>query len=88
MTSSDNDFYSDDSVADTHNSLKKKKFSSIIAVLLLLVGGTYLVQTTLAANISLNTGSPIEFGQGITATEYVKQSSPNPSVLDSKAVPK
>jgi hypothetical protein len=68
MTSLNNDFYSDDPVERTHNPLKKKKFSSILAVLLLLVGGTYLVQTTLAANISLNTGSPIEFGQGITAT--------------------
>ena len=27
-----------------------------------------MVQTTLAANISLNTGSPLEFGQGISAT--------------------
>lgn len=46
----------------------KRKLPSILAFLLLLVGGTYLVQTTLAANISLNTGSPIEFGQGVTAT--------------------
>jgi hypothetical protein len=67
MTSLDNDFYSDDPIADAH-SPSKKKLSSILAFLLLLVGGTYLVQTTLAANISLNTGSPIEFGQGITAT--------------------
>jgi hypothetical protein len=68
MTSLDNDFYSDDPVEDTHSPIKNRKFSSILAFLLLLVGGTYLVQTTLAANISLNTGSPIEFGQGITAT--------------------
>jgi hypothetical protein len=68
MTSIDNDFYSDDPVEHTHSSVKKKNLSSILAFLLLLVGGTYLVQTTLAANISLNTGSPIEFGQGITAT--------------------
>ena len=67
MASADTDFYSDDPVEET-NSPSKKKFSSILAFLMLLVGGTYLVQTTLAANISLNTGSPIEFGQGITAT--------------------
>jgi hypothetical protein len=60
-------FYSDDPVDDSSGQVKRK-FSSILAFLLLLVGGTYLVQTTLAANISLNTGSPIEFGQGITAT--------------------
>jgi hypothetical protein len=67
MASADTDFYSDDPV-QVSDSPSKKKFSSILAFLLLLVGGTYLVQTTLAANISLNTGSPIEFGQGITAT--------------------
>ncbi len=47
---------------------KKKKSPAVLAFLLLLVGGTYLVQTTLAADISLNTGAPVEFGQGITQT--------------------
>jgi len=59
--------YFDDPVEDSGRTLKKK-FSSILAFLLLLVGGTYLVQTTLAANIALNSGSAIQFGQGITAT--------------------
>ena len=59
--------YFDDPVEDSGRTLKKK-FSSILAFLLLLVGGTYLVQTTLAANIALNSGSPIQFGQGVTAT--------------------
>ena len=59
--------YFDDPVEESGSPVKAK-FSSIFAFLLLLVGGTYLVQTTLAANISINTGSPIEFGQGITAT--------------------
>jgi hypothetical protein len=68
MASADTDFYSDDPVEETNSLVKKKKLSSILAFLLLFVGGTYLVQTTLAANISLNTGSPIEFGQGITQT--------------------
>jgi hypothetical protein len=67
MASADTDFYSDDPV-QVSDSPSKKKLSSILAFLLLLVGGTYLVQTTLAANIALNTGAPIEFGQGITAT--------------------
>ena len=67
MTPSDNNPYSDDPV-DLTSVHGKRKFSSILAFLLLLVGGTYLVQTTLAANISLNTGSQIEFGQGVTAT--------------------
>jgi len=59
--------YFDDPVEDSGRPAKKK-FSSILAFLLLLVGGTYLVQTTLAANIALNSGSAIQFGQGITAT--------------------
>ena len=61
------DYYSDDP-ADVIQSPSKRKFSGVVAFLLFLVGGTYLVQTTLAANISLNTGSPIEFGQGMTKT--------------------
>jgi len=36
-------------------------------VISLICGGLY-VQTTLAANISMNTGAPFEFGQGILAT--------------------
>jgi hypothetical protein len=66
MPEFENQYY-DDPVEDS-GSPAKTKLSSIIAFLLLLVGGTYLVQTTLAANISLNTGSPLEFGQGISAT--------------------
>ncbi len=61
------DYYSNDPV-DVIESSPQRKFSGVFAFLLLLVGGTYLVQTTLAANIALNSGSPVEFGQGITAT--------------------
>ena len=67
MTPSHNDFYSDDPIQVTASPVKKR-FSSIIAFLLLLVGGTYLFQTTLAANIALNSGGSVEFGQGVTAT--------------------
>jgi hypothetical protein len=44
----------------------KKKLPPYVAFLLLLFSGTYFVQTTLAANISLNSSGPIQFGQGIT----------------------
>ena len=67
MASADTDFYSDDPV-DFNQESQKRKFPAIFGALLLLVGGGFFVQTTLAANISLNTGAPIEFGQGITAT--------------------
>jgi len=65
MSYSQHDFYSDDPIEDSSNPVKKK-FSSILAFLLLLVGGTYLVQTTLAANISLNSGANVQFGQGVS----------------------
>ena len=67
MTYIREDFYSDDPIEDSANPVKKK-FSSILALVLLLVGGTYLTQTTLAANISLNSGSSVQFGQGVSAT--------------------
>lgn len=66
MSNSDSDFYHDDPVILEHNS--KKKLPSILALLLLAVGGTFFIQTTLASNVSLNAGSPLEFGQGISAT--------------------
>jgi len=63
----DVDYYSDD--PDGFNKQpQKKKLPAVLAFLLLLVGGSYLVQTTLAANISLNSGSNFEFGQGVVRT--------------------
>ena len=61
------DFYSDDP-AELGTVSGKKKFSSLLALVLFAVVGTFFVQNTLASNISLNTGAPIEFGQGITQT--------------------
>jgi hypothetical protein len=57
-----------DDPTDLYQTPVTKKLPPVIAFLLLLVGGTYFVQTTLAANISLNPGGPVEFGQGISAT--------------------
>jgi hypothetical protein len=67
MTPTNHDFYGDDPVEVSSNPAKRK-ISGVIALVLLLVGGTYLVQTTLAANIALNSGGSVEFGQGVTAT--------------------
>ena len=61
------DFYSDDP-AELGTVPGKKKFSSLLALVLFAVVGTFFVQNTLAANIALNTGAPVEFGQGITQT--------------------
>ena len=57
------DYYSDDPDVFSQKP-KKKKLSAILSALILLVGGGFFVQTTLAANISINSG-PVEFGQGI-----------------------
>ena len=67
MQESNTTYYSDDP-DDFDGDPQRRKLPAFLAFLLLLVGGTYFVQTTLAANISLNTGSSIEFGQGILAT--------------------
>jgi hypothetical protein len=64
---STDEHYHDDPT-DLDKITDKKKLSPFVAFLLLVVSGSYFVQTTLAANISLNPGGPVEFGQGIYAT--------------------
>ena len=65
MSSSDSHFYHDDPV-DFDEAPRKRKSTSILAVLALFVGAGFYVQTTLASNISLNSGAPVEFGQGVS----------------------
>ena len=57
-------FYHDDPVDESgpRNSI----FSSALALVLLLAGGIFYLQSTLAANISLNSGGTIEFGQAVS----------------------
>ncbi|MEJ6573732.1 MAG: hypothetical protein QNL78_01220 [Actinomycetes bacterium] len=59
-------YYSDDT-EEAQNSRRRNPLG-IIVLLLSLVGGALYLQSTLAANISFNSGAPVEFGQGITAT--------------------
>jgi hypothetical protein len=61
------DYYHDDP-HDSENESGKKRFSTFFSVLLLAVGGTFFLQSTLAANVNLNSGAPIEFGQGFQTT--------------------
>jgi hypothetical protein len=58
-------YYHDDPVAP--EAPKRKKTSALVALVLFVVGGFY-IQSTLAANVSLNSGAPIQFGQGISQT--------------------
>ncbi|CAB4340843.1 unannotated protein [freshwater metagenome] len=67
MNGSESDFYHDDPL-DLIEASAKKKMPSFLALLLLVLVGTFFIQTTLAQNVSLNSGNPIEFGQGISAT--------------------
>jgi hypothetical protein len=60
------DFYHDDPV-EALGTVRKKPKALFGSVLLLLAGGLFL-NTTLAANINLNSGGQIEFGQGVSVT--------------------
>jgi len=60
-----NDFYHDDPVEKIPG---KKLPSKFLATGALLLGSVLFFQSTLAGNLSLNSGSGVEFGQGITQT--------------------
>lgn len=47
---------------------RKRRSTSVLVASLLLGIGTLFIQTTLASNISINSGSSVEFGQGILQT--------------------
>ena len=66
MGASVSDFYHDDPVGELSSARKKPK-ALFGSVLLLIAGGLFL-NTTLAANINLNSGGKIEFGQGVSVT--------------------
>ena len=66
--------YHDDPIDFTKPS--KKKRPSFLAFMALLLGGGLLVQTTLAANVSIGSGAPLEFGQGVQQTTACSGSTP------------
>lgn len=59
------DLYHDDPIEP--QAPKRQRTRAFAALILLAVGGLYL-QSTLAANLSVNSATPIEFGQGISQT--------------------
>jgi hypothetical protein len=67
MSYSQDDFYSDDPIECSSGPVKKK-FPGFVAFFLFIFAGGSFLQTTLAANISLNPGGQVEFGQGISTT--------------------
>lgn len=61
------DFYHDDPEL-LIPSRRQRRSTSLLTALLLLVGGGFFHQSTLAANLNVNGGSGVEFGQGISQT--------------------
>jgi hypothetical protein len=60
------DYYYDDPVEEP--AVKRKRPTAIFGSALLLFAGGLFFNTTLAANINLNTGGEVEFGQGMSLT--------------------
>jgi hypothetical protein len=61
------EYYHDDPI-EKNSARPGKRSLSVLAALVLIFAGFQFVQTTLASNISLNSGSVLQFGQGIAMT--------------------
>jgi hypothetical protein len=59
-------YYSDDPVFE--EVAKKNRIQKIFGAITILIAASIFVNTTLAANVSLNNGPTVEFGQGIQQT--------------------
>ena len=59
--------YHDDPIED-QKSRASGKISGLLALVLTIFGAGFYLQTTLAANVSINSGNSIEFGQGSART--------------------
>jgi hypothetical protein len=57
------DFYHDDPIDEAS---KPKSRSKLITTGVVIVGSIFFFQSTFAGNISLNSGSGVEFGQGVS----------------------
>lgn len=65
---SDDDRYHDDSMESHGNHRSVRSVSSLLAVVISIFGAGLYIQSTLAANVSLNSGGAIQFGQGVVRT--------------------
>lgn len=67
------DYYHDDPVELSEP--KNKKLPALLAFLLFVIAGGNFLQTTLAANINLNSAGQVEFGQGASIATACSQGS-------------
>ena len=80
------DYYYDDPI--DYETPPRRKAPAILASILVLLAGGLFLNTTLAANIRINSGTAVEFGQGITTSAACSGSSvltmtPNSSFVNS-----
>ncbi|MEJ6606908.1 MAG: DUF1566 domain-containing protein [Candidatus Planktophila sp.] len=71
MVHSNNDFqdsYHDDPADNRRNRGGSKGISGLLALVLTIFGAGFYLQTTLAPNVSINSGGALEFGQGSART--------------------
>ena len=57
------DFYHDDPIEEKPN---RKLRNNLLAPAVLIIGSIFFFQSTLAGNITLSSGTGIEFGQGVS----------------------
>lgn len=67
-------YYSDDPVIQVEPS--QARVAKIFSAITILIAASFFVNTTLAANVSLNSGQLVEFGQGIQQTTACSGSTP------------
>ena len=57
-------YYNDDPIYESKS--RNSIISSVLALVLLIAGGGFFLKSTLAANIALNSGGTVEFGQAVS----------------------
>ena len=81
-----NDAYHDDPVEIEPS--QKRQLTAKLALLLTFISGSYFLQTTFAANVSLSSSGSVEFGQGVLRTvscsgsDYTLSLTPNSTFVN------
>ena len=62
-------YYNDDPIYESKS--RNSIISSVLALVLLIAGGGFFIKSTLAANIALNSGGTVEFGQAVSQERFI-----------------